>query len=191
MAVVTSNLIMGPGELYSGDFGATEPLDTAVETAPGVAFTDVGGTSDGVNLSINQEYTPLAVDQIVDVPERRMTSREFTIATNLAEPTLDNLALALNEDPAVALTEGAGFRKLSPKNDNSATQPVYKALLFDGFAPAGFNRRVIGRKMLSTNNVETAYSKSNQTVFAVTFSGHYVSASIKPFVVIDGDEVTP
>lgn len=190
MAVTTSNLIMGPGVLYRGDFGATEPADTAVDEAPGIAFTDLGGTSDGVNLAINQEYTPLAVDQIVDTPERRMTSREFTLSTNLAEPTLENMALAVNAEDST-VTEGTGFKKYTPSNDNSATQPRYSALLFDGFAPGGFNRRVIGRKMLSTNNIEFAYSKANQTVFSVTFSGHYVSASIAPFVVIDEEAVTP
>lgn len=184
MAVTVSNLIMGPGALYVGDTAAVEPIDTAVGTAPGTGWTDVGGTSDGVTLAVNQEYTELAVDQVVDVPGRRLTKRDFTIATNLAEPTLDNLAIVLNA-PESTVTEGVGYRKLTPTNDTSSTQPVYRALVFDGFAPNSLRRRVIGRRMLSTNNVETAYSKDSQTVFSVTFSGHYVSASVAPYVVID------
>ncbi|MFC5947077.1 hypothetical protein ACFQH9_02140 [Pseudonocardia lutea] len=188
MAVTVSNLIMGPGTLYRAAVDAVEPEDTAVNSTPAAsAYTDVGGTMDGVTLAINQEYTELAVDQVIDVPGRRKTKREFTIQTNLAEPTLENLAFVMNEDEATAVTTGTGFKKLEPSNDTSATQPVYSKLLFDGFAPDSLARRVIGRKMLSTDNVEFAYSKENQTVFTATFSGHYVSPSIKPFVVIDED----
>lgn len=184
MAVSTTNLIMGPGALYTGAVDATEPALAAVATAPGVAFTDVGGTTDGVTLTINQEYTELAVDQIVDVPGRRLTRREITLQTNMAEPTLENLAIAMN---AGTVTDGTGYKTLEPDFDNSATQPNYKKLLFDGFAPGGLARRVVARKCLSTDNVSFAYSKSDQTVYSVTFSGHYVSASVAPFIVIDED----
>jgi len=190
MATQVSNLIMGPGTLYEAPFGSTEPADTAVATAPASPWADLGGTSDGVQLAVNQEYTPLTVDQVVDTVGRRLTSREFTIATNLAEPTLDNLAIALNAADAT-VTSGAGFRKLTPTNDTSASQPVYRALMFDGFAPEGLTRRVIGRRMLSTGNVEFAYSKADQTVFTVTFAGHYVSDSIAPYVVVDEEPETP
>lgn len=183
MAVTASNLILGPGTLYKGDFGATEPTDSAVNTTPATsAWTDVGGTSDGVKLTLAQTYTELEVDQIVDVVGRRLTKREFQIETNLAEPTLDNLALALNES---APTSGSGYEALDPTNATSATQPTYVALIFDGYAPSSYRRRVIGRKMLSTNNTEFAYSKGAQTVFTVRFDGHYVSNNITPFHIVD------
>lgn len=190
MAVTTSNLILGPGTLYTGDFGATEPADTAVATAPDVAWTDAGGTQDGVELAVNQEYTELEVDQIVDVPERRLTKREATLKTNLAEATLENLAVALNGGTIASGGTGAtAYKSLTPTASTSAHQVTYKALLFDGFAPAGKPRRVIVRKALSTDNVEFAYKKDEQTVFTVMFSAHYVSASIAPFKIVDGTAV--
>ena len=86
MAVTTTNLIMGPADLYIGSFGATEPLDTAVNVSPAASsWTDLGGTQDGVKLSVDQTYTPLEVDQIVDEPGARLTKRMFTIETNLAD----------------------------------------------------------------------------------------------------------
>lgn len=184
MAVTASSLTMGPGTLYHGAFGATEPADTAVASAPnGAIWTDVGGTMDGVTLTINQEFAELTVDQIVDVAGRRLTKRDLTLATNLAEPTLENLSLVSNASATIAT--GSGFKSLEPSNDTSATQPTYKALLFDGIAPGGGNRRVIGRKMLSTDNAEFAYTKDSQTVFTVTFSAHFVSSVIPPYKVID------
>jgi len=188
MSVNTGNLIMGPGTLNKGVFGAVEPADTAVATVPDpLVWTDVGGTSDGVEIAIDQDYTQLEVDQIVDIPERRLTKREATLKTNLAEATLDNLALAMNG--ATLATGGVGataFQSLSPVNTSSASQVIYSALLFDGFAPNGKPRRVIGRKMLNTKPVEFAYSKKNQTVYSVFFSAHYVSASVASFKAIDG-----
>ena len=183
MAVTTTNLIMGPATLYVGAFSAVEPADTAVNTTPAAsAWTDMGGTDGGVKLSIDQKYTELSVDQIVDRVGSRLTAREIMVATNLAEPTLANLSTALNGSTQAT---GAGFANLEPLYASSATQPTYIALLFDGYAPNGFRRRVIVRKTLSTAKVETEYTKDKQTFFPVEFTAHYVTSSIAPFKVID------
>ncbi len=160
MAVVVSNLIQGPGTLYRDAFGATEPADTQVNTSPAAsAWTDVGGTQDGVTLTISQTLKELEVDQVVDVPGWRLTKRgatvEATVKTNMAEVTLDNLAASLNN--ATATVTGVGFAAWQPPNDTSATQPNYTALLFDGFAPGGFRRRVFLRRTLSVEDVGIAY----------------------------------
>lgn len=193
MAVSVSNLTQGPGVLYTAEVGVTEPVDTAVATAPGAGYTDVGGTMDGVTIAVNQEYSELAVDQVVDVPGRRITKREVTLATNLAEPTLENLSIAMN---AGDVTVATGSKSLVPDNDTSATQPKYRALLFDGFAPGAAadgtapRRRVLVRRALSTDNTEFAYKKDEQTVFSVTFSAHYVSSTVPSFKIID-EVLTP
>lgn len=187
MAVSALNLLAGPGALYSGAFGATEPTDPNVTTAPSAGiWGDVGGTQDGVTLEITQEYFELEVDQVVDVPGRRLSKRDVRVVTNLAEPTLANLSLALNGG---TVTASASYTTYDPANDNAATQPTYKALLFDGWAPGasagGWNRRVVVRKVLSIEGTEPKYEKEGQTVFSVTFAAHYVSSSIRPFRVID------
>lgn len=169
--------------MYSATFGTAEPADTAVASPPGGGWVDLGGTSDGVTLTINQEYTELSVDQIVDVPGRRLTKRDMVLATNMAEPTLENLAVCLNGGTQAT---GAGFKSLEPTAGTSATQPTYRAFLFDGFAPSGFQRRVILRKGLNTSNVAFAYKKDGQTVFEASFNAHYVSSSVQPFKLIDG-----
>lgn len=188
MAVTVGNLIMGPGTMYTGDFGATEPADALINASPAAsAWTDVGGTMDGVELAITQEYTELNVDQIVDIPGRRLTKRDFTVKTNLAEPTLEHLDYLMNSATG-GVTTGSGFKSLEPDVSNSATQPNYKAFIFDGFAPSSLRRRVIGRKMLNVEDISFAYKKDEQTVFTVSLSGHYVSSVIKPFKVVDGTE---
>ncbi|KPM55733.1 hypothetical protein ACG83_10670 [Frankia sp. R43] len=184
MPVDVSNLIQGPGTLYRGAFGTAEPSDTQVNATPAPSgWTDVGGTQDGVTMTISQTYSELEVDQVVDIPGRRLTKREATIKTNLAEATLENLATSLNN--ATATSTGAGFAAWSPPNDTSATQPSYTALIFDGIAPKGYRRRVFVRRTLSVEDVGMAYKKGDQTLLPVTFAAHYVSASVPPFRIVD------
>lgn len=191
MAATVTNLVQGPATLYIGAFGATEPANGAVNTTPQAsAWTDLGGTTDGAELSIDQEYKELEVDQVVDIPGRRLVKRDMSVKTNLAEPTLANLVYALNDGTVAA--SGAGYAGYyEPNFTDSATQPTYRALLVHGWAAgAGAGnqskrRMVILRKVLSSDNVEFAYKKEDQTVFSVTWSVHYVSSVIAPFKIID------
>jgi len=180
------NLTAGPGDLYVGAFGATEPADSAINTAPAsAAWTDAGGTQDGVKIMVAQDYFELEVDQIVDVAGRRLQKREVEIETNLAEPTLENMIYALNSG---TVTSSAAFKYFESPTDTAATQPTYRAIIFDGWAPGAtpFRRRVIVRKILSIEGVkEMAYKKDGQTLLPVKFAGHYVSSSIKPYKIID------
>lgn len=178
MPVTATNLIQGPAVMYLGAFGVTEPATIA--TAPGAGWTDVGGTNDGVTYSVELEFSELAVDQLVDIPGQRVVKRVSKIKTNLAEATLANMAIALNELAAIVVAN-----KLTPTNGVAAATPNYAAVLLDGLAPGGFRRRFIGRKMLQTGNIESAYKKDGQLLIPVEFTGHYVSSSIAPFVIED------
>lgn len=185
MALTMTNLIMGPATLYNAQFGAAEPADTAVSAAPAAsAWNDVGGTMGGLKLAVNQTYTALAVDQVVDVPGRRLTARDIQVVTTLAELTLQNLQLTLNGGTVVT---GAAQNTYEPASTISATQPLYTALLFDGWGPNQFRRRVIVRKVLSMANVELEYAEATQAVFAATFGAHYVSSTVTPFHIVDSN----
>lgn len=190
MAVTVTNLIEGPGILYKGTAytGAytttAEPADSAVNTTPqSSSWTDVGGTNDGVSIEIGREYAELAVDQIVDIPDRRLTKRELTMSTNLAEATIENLVLVSNNDSASA--SAATYKTYEPAYSASVIQPTYIPLLFDGYAPSALRRRIIGRRMLSVDPIAFAYKKGDQTLYTVKWAGHYVSSTIAPFKVID------
>lgn len=177
MTVTASNLIQGPATLYWGAFGATEPL--TVTTAPASpAWTDLGGTKDGVELGIADEYAVLDVDQIIYEIERRRTKRVLTIKTQLAEATLANLARAVNNTAPVS-------NVLELDDGVTAFNPDYGAVLLDGIAPSGKRRRAILRKVLGTDAVASSYKKDSMTLLPTTFTGHWVSPSIKPIRVED------
>lgn len=188
MAVTTTNLIAGPAVLYTAPFGSAEPTDATVNTSPSAStWIDAGGTQDGVAVTIKREFMEMDVDQIVDVPGRRLTKRDTLIKTNLAEPTMINLKLVLNSG---TITASAAFQTYDPDDTVAATQPPYSAIILDGYAPQTsgaltMRRRVVVRKVLSIEDIETSYKKDEMNLFPVTFAAHYVSNSIKPFRVID------
>jgi hypothetical protein len=189
MGVTATNLIAGAASLHVGDFGAVEPLDTAVATdLDDEVWRDLGGTQDGVTLTVSREFFRLAVDQVIDAPGRRLTERDVTVSTNLAEGTLENLALAMSQAEAsvtVGGTGATGFAAMDLLGDDSGAEPDYVAVILRGRAPAGKKRNVIIRKALSIEEVESAYTKDNQTLIPVTFAAHWVSPTVRPVRVVD------
>ena len=188
MSATVTNLIAGPADLYVGAFGATEPADSAVGTIPAsAAWTDMGGTNDGVKLGIDQDFFELEVDQLVDIPGSRLQKRTITVETSLAEPTFANMQIALNGG---TITASAAFQSFDPvAGVTSATEPTYRAVILDGWAPSTttpFRRRVIVRKVLSIEGIkEMAYKRDGQTFLPVKLKAHYVSNLILPFHVVD------
>jgi hypothetical protein len=178
-------LVMGPATLYIAAFGADEPADSAYNSAPAAsAWTDLGFTDGGVELTVDQSYKELVADQAVDRMGARLTERSIKVKTSLAEPSLDNLVYALNDG---VVASGVGYHTYEPAFMTSATQPTYRALLIDGWAPGGGRARLIVRKVLSTDKVSFKYAKEDQTVFEVEFEGFYVDESTAPWKMITED----
>lgn len=189
MGVTATNLIAGPATLHVGAFGAVEPLDTAVaDDLDTEVWRDLGGTNDGVTLTVSREFFRLSVDQKADSPGRRLTERDATVNTNLAEGTLENLALALGQSEDSVTTGGTGatgFAAMDFADDDPGAEPDYVAVILRGRAPGGRRRNVIVRKALSTEEVESSYVKDGQTLIPVTFSAHYVAEGVSPVHVQD------
>lgn len=178
MTVTAGNLAMGPGTLYTGAFGAPEPLPVEINGTPATsAWTDAGGTLGGLTFTVTNTWKELDVDQLIETPERRRTKREVTLKTSLAEVTLANFTLAMTGGSVSTVDTNADV--YTPDDVTSGNSPTYKAVLFDGFGGGGFRRRVKIRKCLNVDNVEAVAHPDNQTAYTVTFHSHYVSSSIR------------
>lgn len=190
MPASAANLLVGPGSVWSGAFGAVEPEDDAVTTAlDTLAYTDHGATDGGVTVTASREYFRLRMDQTVESPGRRLTELDVVVKTSLAEPTLENWAAAL-ADAATAVTVGgtgatgyASFDIGGP--DEPGAEPTYRAVIFRGRAPKGRRRLVIVRKALSFDEVESEYKRDDQTFIPVSFGAHWVSTTLKSVHVVD------
>lgn len=181
-------LIQGPAFLYVATFGAAEPLDTQVNQPPAAsAWSPLGPTDGGVTLNLAQEYAAQMVDQSPYRLGSRLTNVNGGISTSLAAVTLENLRIALNGG---TISTGATWKKYVPNIGDTASQPAYRAIMLDGWAPmsdAGetCRRRVIVRKILSTEALATTYGKENKNLLPVTFTMHYVDEVIEPFAFWD------
>lgn len=184
-------VIQGAGRMYTGVFSSTaafEPALANINAAPQAsAWTYTGFTSDGITITTNQSFSEMRVDQLADRVGTKMTDRELSVQANLAEATLANFSLGFNGG---TITTAAGYSYYEPVYDGTELQPTYIAILFDGYAPsssAGVSkrRRFLLRKVISTENVETAYKKDSLTLVPTTFTSHYVTDTVAPFRIID------
>lgn len=194
MAPTATNIIAGPASLWRADFGATEPLDTATSANPSAPWVDLGGTDDGVTLNAETEWFAKRMDQTLVTPGRVPTSLEISVATNLTEGTLENLALAFNMAASGILSGGTGataWRALDIGNVSPGAEPNYSAIIMRGrgVGNGGKMRNFILRKVLSIESIEAAYKKDDQWLIPVTFGCHWVSASIAPVRVVDDASV--
>lgn len=179
-----TKVLAGPGTLYYGAFGATEPADAAASAAPASgAWTQAGPTDGGLTVSVEQKFFELRVDQNVDIVGRRLTERDVQVSTSLLEGTLTNLAIALNDSTA---SSGAGFTKQSMTLGQSSFVPTERAIIVDGPAPGtNKNRRFIARRVVSIDKVESAYQKDGMWMIPVTWGAMFVDSTTSPCVWID------
>lgn len=193
IAIVVSNLVLGPARLYVAPFGSTEPADSAVTpngptTPPSSPWVDVGGTDGGITFEVDTTYTDLTVDQIIMNVGARLTELKMSVAAKLAEMTLANLTTSLNSITTTG--SGSGYTTADITVTSAASQPTYAALIIDGWAPtlstgAAALRRVIVRKVLSQTKVTLSYDKKTQQSYDCTFNTYFVSNSITPVHIVD------
>lgn len=189
MSVTPANLVQGPATVWTGSYGTSAPADSAVTSAPGAGWADVGGTQGGVMSEVDNTYTQQVVDQLVDPVGARLTKRAISVTTQLAEATLANLQLITNQ--LVTLGVQSGYTTADLQTTTSATQPAYTTLIIDGWAPtAGTSeiacrRRVIVWKVLAQAKVSLAYEMEKNAVYNVTWVAYYVSPSISPIHYVD------
>lgn len=185
-----STLVLGPATIYIADYGSPEPSDILVGSVPSALYwTDMGATSEGVLLTVNQEYKTVEFRQVPGTVLSRMSKRSITAKSNLAEPTLFNFLYTLNNG---TLSSGPGYTSYEPPATASRAQVLtYRSIIIDGWAP-GFNgnnrhkrRRIILRKCLSVDNVDMKYDTLNITTQSVTWSVHNIDSNTSPFKVVD------
>lgn len=133
MAAQAYELLTGVGTLYVADVGEAMP---DVDATPGVNWTELGETIDGVTVTYSENVEEIAVDQETGSIKAIRTEEGLIISTNLAKGTLENLAIALGLT-VTTTAPGAGTigtKEIGGYKGGSVTQ---KALLFRGNSPYG------------------------------------------------------
>ena len=188
--IIASELVLGPCDLYVGPYGAAEPPDSAITPTPmppGFPWLDVGGTDGGVTFSVELTLTALVADQVTMDLGARVTETKMSVAGKLAQMTLDNFQVALNQIGSI--TQGAGYRTLDIGAGITTTQPNYSALIIDGWAPeqpiGAMRRRIIVRKVLSQPKASLVYDKKSQQSYDCTWATYFISGSVDAVHIVD------
>lgn len=171
MPVTGTNVMVGPITVLHGLVGAAEPANA--DEAPGVGWTDCGGTESAATLTLSQSYTSKQVQQVAMPVGAQLTEQGAQAAVTLAELTLANIRRALNMAASAATVVEFGGEDLTNSD------PLYSAIMLRGRSPRGGPLLWILRRTLSTENIGIAFDKGGQTGIPVTWTAYYVSSSIK------------
>ena len=171
MAVNVSNIVVGEATLKLGD-SANATSIVAMD-----AFSDLGATQNGVEISWTPDMVDIEIDQYGDAARIVQSKVKVTVKTTLAEATLNNLALAWNYD-------SVGTTDVVANNDGSNTKtflfgaqtvfPYEKAIVITGTAPnsaAGGikTRKFYTKRAISMEATNVTMKRAEATVFAVGF----------------------
>lgn len=183
MGVTVSNLLMGPAELFAAAFGATEPANAA---APVVSpFRDLGGTEGGATLTISQTYTPMIVDQVAMAVGSRKTAQSVRVATNLAEATLDNLRMALNQPGGAGGVNEVQTITLGSATAGTVTLTV--AGQTTASIPYNATAAAVQAALEALTNVApgdvTVTGSAWPALLTITFTGVFASTDVAPITV--------
>jgi hypothetical protein len=172
MAVNVSNIVVGEATLKLGDSA------NATSIATMDAFSDLGATQNGVEISWEPDMVDIEIDQYGDAARIVQSKVKVMVKTTLAEATLNNLAIAWNYD------QNTGGADITNNADGSNTQtfkfgaqtvfPFEKALVITGSAPNSSasgvkTRKFYTKRAISMDASNISMKRAEASVFAVGF----------------------
>lgn len=183
--IVAGDLMVGPAKLRTAIVGTDELAVIAAATPVwSASWTYQGLTDGGVQASLEKSYANHTVDQAPDWVASTITERHASVATSLAQATLDKLVVANNGG---LITTGVGvgvaWDKWEPTVDTLETPETYLCVSLEGRKLDGKRMIVMVRRALSVENMDFAFVKDGKTMFSVSWAGHFVSDVIAPMAV--------
>ena len=154
---------------------ANGDINESVWSAGAAAYTNVGFTNNGLQITYNPTYGSVTVDQLLDTAKLFKESMEVMLATEMSEATLFNILTVF------------GQKSTSKSGTLSATQaevlslaggalleaPTERQLLAVGAAPTvaspNTERVYYARRVLSVQQSQFSLARNNPTTFPVTF----------------------
>jgi len=172
MAVNVSNIVVGEATLKLGD-SANATTIGAMD-----AFSDLGATQNGVEISWEPDMVDIEIDQYGDAARIVQSKVKVMVKTTMAEATLNNLAIAWNGD------QNTGGDTIINNNDGANTRtfkfgaqsvfPYEKGLVVAGTAPGSAagavkTRKFYTKRAISMEASNITMKRAEASVFAVGF----------------------
>lgn len=150
------NVSMGPGTIYVAPIGTTEPTDNT--TALPSAWRAIGYTEEGSVFTFDTSVEDIDVAEEFYPVATKVTAVSASVSFAMAEPTQQNLALALNTGAAGGA--GASFEPPAPGTEVRVMFAVDKEN----------GARWVFRKCFQAGSIEIANRKApDKTLLAVEF----------------------
>jgi hypothetical protein len=171
LAVSIANILVGAGNLYVAPKGTTHTTMTTGESY------HVGATMDGVEIAYEPDYVDISVDQLKDAAIIYQNGYRVSVRTNVAEATLQILAVAWGlrggmgvttaTDVSGSTASGSTYRLLIPI---APDDPVERSITVKGQMPStNKGRFYYGRRAISAEASSHSLRRGEATVFPVSF----------------------
>jgi hypothetical protein len=191
----SSNIIVGAAALFTHDAGpigyvsgtgaisdAQAATDLPVFTASATsykdtlsldeAYTNVGYTTNGLELAFQPDFGEVAVDQLLDVARLFKQGMTVNLNTAFAEATLENLLVAIAGDDA-DLTTASGVSTLKMSAGDIGDVPLERGLVAVGPGSGSSlepkERIYVAYRALSIENVTVSAKRDEASMFEVSF----------------------
>ena len=157
--------------------GATQTA-SPTEATPliGAAYRNVGFTNNGLQISYQPTYDSVTVDQLLDTAKLFKSAMMVSIATEMAEGTLENVLAVFGQKGNTLVSTGSGTSAtdtLGLEAGALGSAPTERQLIAVGQAPtseASATERVYyARRVLSVEQSQFSLARTAATTFPVTF----------------------
>ena len=190
----SSNIIVGAAALFTHDgpigyvsntgliTDAQAATDLPVLTASATsykttlsannAYTNIGYTSNGLELAFEPDFGEVAVDQLLDVARLFKQGMTVNLNTSFAEATLENLLVAIAGDDA-DLTSASGVSQLKMSAGDIGDVPLERGLVAVGPGSGSSldpkERIYVAYRALSIESVTVSAKRDEASMFEVSF----------------------
>ena len=181
----STNIIVGAAAFYVADSTlAPATLASFVTNASfkdtlsvHADYTNVGYTSNGLEMQFQPDFGEVSVDQVLDVAKLYKQGMQVNMATAFAEATLENLliALAFNEDELTGTKASNTGRILDLSAGDIGECPVERGLVAIGPGTGdcansdNVERVYTAYRALSIENVTVSAKRDEASMFEVSF----------------------
>lgn len=175
------NIIVGAAELFVSPSGSGRTQDPTFATGGSAAtttgsdlkdaakFTNVGYTSEGVEISYEPDYGEVTVDQLLDAARLFKQGLRVSVRTSMVEGTLDNMNIAFGQ-ASTALTSNGSTLNIAAGALGDA--PAERTIVFVGQAPTSGTakeRVYVARRVVQVETVAHSLRRTEATMFPVNF----------------------
>lgn len=137
----------------------------------GSAYSNVGYTNNGLQITYNPTYGSVTVDQLLDTAKLFKEAMEVMIATEFTEATLTNVLRVFGQGKST-LTDSDTV--LGMEAGALAQEPTERQLIAIGLAPRNASNKkrervYYARRVLSVQQSQFSLARNAATTFPVTF----------------------